>query len=175
MAEEQQVAEAPVETGQAPSEDWKASLPDDIKGNQLIHNLESVEALAKTAIHAQSMVGADKVPVPGKWANDDDWNSVYTKLGKPENAEGYKLEVKEGTKVVFVGQGVTSDNVSLPTYLTADGTLRSTDHELGITLSHDTTTMKTTVTFTKETPADGTIIRVERANDKYLKFRNEGI
>ena len=83
--------------------------------------------------------------------------------------------VKEGTKVVFVGQGVTSDNVSLPTYLTADGTLRSTDHELGITLSHNTTTMKTTVTFTKETPADGTIIRVERANDKYLKFRNEGI
>ena len=83
--------------------------------------------------------------------------------------------VKEGTKVVFVGQGVTSDNVSLPTYLTADGTLRSTDHELGITLSHNTTTMKTTVTFTKETPADGTIIKVERANDKYLKFRNEGI
>ena len=83
--------------------------------------------------------------------------------------------VKEGTKVVFVGQGVTSDNVSLPTYLTADGTLRSTDHELGITLSHNTTTMKTTVTFTKETPADGTIIRVERANDKYLKFKNEGI
>jgi len=83
--------------------------------------------------------------------------------------------VKEGTKVVFVGQGVTSDNVSSPTYLTADGTLRSTDHELGITLSHNTTTMKTTVTFTKETPADGTIIKVERANDKYLKFRNEGI
>ena len=83
--------------------------------------------------------------------------------------------VKEGTKVVFVGQGVTADNISSPTYLTADGTLRSTDHELGITLSHNTTTMKTTVTFTKETPADGTIIRVERANDKYLKFRNEGI
>ena len=99
MAEEQQVAEAPVETGQAPSEDWKASLPEDIKGNQLIHNLESVEALAKTAIHAQSLVGAEKLPIPGKWANDDDWNSVYTKLGKPENAEGYKLEVKEGTKV----------------------------------------------------------------------------
>ena len=83
--------------------------------------------------------------------------------------------VKEGTKVVFVGQGVTADNISSPTYLTADGTLRSTDHELGITLTHNTTTMKTTVTFTKETPADGTIIRVERANDKYLKFRNEGI
>ena len=83
--------------------------------------------------------------------------------------------VKEGTTTVFVGSGVTADNISSPTYLTADGTISSTDHELGITLSHNTTTLKTTVTFTKEAPADGTIIRVERANDKYLKFRNEGI
>ena len=99
MAEEQQVAEAPVETGQAPSEDWKASLPEDIRDNQLIHNANSIESLAKTAIHAQSMIGADKIAVPGRWANDDDWNNVYTKLGKPEDAQGYKLELKEGTQV----------------------------------------------------------------------------
>ena len=99
MAEEQQVAEAPVETGQAPSEDWKASLPEDIRDNQLIHNANSIESLAKTAIHAQSLIGADKLAIPGKWANDDDWNNVYTKLGKPEDAQGYKLELKEGTQV----------------------------------------------------------------------------
>jgi hypothetical protein len=83
--------------------------------------------------------------------------------------------VKEGTDTVFVGQGVTADNNIKPTYLTADGTLRSADHELGITLSHDTTAKKTTITFTKEVPADGTIIKVERSNDKYLKFRDKGI
>ena len=83
--------------------------------------------------------------------------------------------VKEGTETVFVGQGVTADNNIKPTYLTADGTLRSADHELGITLSHNTTTKKTTITFTKEVPSDGTIIKVERANDKYLKFRDKGI
>jgi hypothetical protein len=83
--------------------------------------------------------------------------------------------VKEGTNTVFVGQGVTADNNIKPTYLTADGTIRSADHELGITLSHNTTTMKTTITFTKEIPQAGTIIKVERANDKYLKFRDKGI
>ena len=83
--------------------------------------------------------------------------------------------VKEGTSKVFVGQGVTADNNITPTYLTADGTLRSADHELGITLSHDTTTKKTTITFTKEVPQAGTIIKVERSNDKYLKFRDKGI
>jgi len=91
MAEEQ-VADAPVvETGEAPS-DWKASLPDDIKNNSLIHNMDDVETLAKTAIHAQSMVGAEKIAIPGNWANDDDWNGVYTKLGRPEAAEGYDLK-----------------------------------------------------------------------------------
>ena len=83
--------------------------------------------------------------------------------------------VKEGTDTVFVGKGVTADNNISPTYLTADGTLRSADHELGITLSHNTTTMKTTITFTKEVPQAGTIIKVERSNDKYLAFRNKGI
>ena len=83
--------------------------------------------------------------------------------------------VKEGTNTVFVGHGVTADNNIKPTYLTADGTLRSADHEFGITLSHDTTTLKTTITFTKEVPTAGTIIKVERSNDKYLKFRDKGI
>ena len=83
--------------------------------------------------------------------------------------------VKEGTQTVFVGQGVTADNNIKPAYLTADGIIRSADHEFGITLSHNTTTKKTTITFTKEVPSAGTIIKVERANDKYLKFRDKGI
>ena len=83
--------------------------------------------------------------------------------------------VKEGGNKVFVGSGVTADNNIKPTYLTADGTLRSADHELGITLTHNTTTKKTTITFTKEVPQPGTLIKVERSNDKYLKFRDKGI
>ena len=85
------------------------------------------------------------------------------------------LLITEGNDTVFVGQGVTADNNIKPTYLTADGTIRSADHEFGITLTHDTTTKKTTITFTKEVPSAGTIIKVERANDKYLKFRDKGI
>ena len=83
--------------------------------------------------------------------------------------------VKEGSSVVFVGSGVTADNNVVPSYMTVDGTLRSADHEFGVTLTHDTTNKKTTITFTKEVPAEGTIIKVERSNDKYLAFRNKGI
>ena len=58
---------------------------------------------------------------------------------------------------------------------TTDDVIRSADHEFGIKLSHDTTNKKTTITFVKEAPASGTIIRVNRLNDKYLKFRDKGI
>jgi hypothetical protein len=85
------------------------------------------------------------------------------------------IYVLEGNDQVYVGNGVTADNNNDPTWLTADNNLRSTDHEYGIELSHDTANKKTTITFTKETPAQGTIIRVERSNDKYLKFRDKGI
>ena len=85
------------------------------------------------------------------------------------------LLIKEGSDVVYIGQGVTADNSIKPTYLTTDGTLRSADHELGIALSHNTDNKATTITFTKETPSAGTIIKVERSNDKYLKFRDKGI
>jgi hypothetical protein len=83
--------------------------------------------------------------------------------------------VLEGPEQVYVGDGVTADNSIDPVWLTADNTLRSSDHEYGIELTHDTTNKKTTITFTKEVPTAGTIIRVERSNDKYLKFRDKGI
>jgi len=85
------------------------------------------------------------------------------------------IYVLEGTEQVYVGEGVTADNSIDPVWLTADNTLRSSDHEYGIELTHDTTNRKTTITFTKEVPSAGTIIRVERSNDKYLKFRDKGI
>jgi len=85
------------------------------------------------------------------------------------------IYVLEGTEQVYVGEGVTADNNIDPSWLTADNTLRSSDHEYGIELSHDTVNRKTTITFTKEVPSAGTIIKVERSNDKYLKFRDKGI
>ena len=78
--------------------------------------------------------------------------------------------VKEGSNRVYVGYSIKADGS-----LEADSDLRSADHEFGIELTHNTTTLKTTITFVKSAPADGTIITVDRANDKYLKFNGKGI
>ena len=99
----EQVAEV-ADAAVAPSDeaavaaDWKAALPDDLREHPSIAGMQDVASLAKSMVHAQSMVGADKIAVPGKWADDEDWSQVYDKLGRPASAEDYGLqfEVPDG-------------------------------------------------------------------------------
>ena len=79
------VSETPVETN------WRDSLSDDIRGDASLENINDINSLAKGYVHAQRMVGADKIALPGKYATEDDWQQVYTKLGRPESPENYEL------------------------------------------------------------------------------------
>ena len=75
--------------------DWKGSLPDDIAGDKSLENIKDISSLAKSYIHAQKLVGADKIPVPNKYATDKDWDEVYSRLGRPKTADEYKFDVKD--------------------------------------------------------------------------------
>ena len=54
-----------------------------------------MEDLLKSYKHAQSLVGADKIPVPNKHATEEDWNEVFKRLGAPEKPEDYKYDFKD--------------------------------------------------------------------------------
>jgi hypothetical protein len=103
--------------------------------------------------------------------------------------EDLKLDFK---KIHFIiDRYIVSKSKVTPTTLTGDGStlsflLDEIVHEEDILvkqnstisvfdtdfkLTHDVPAQKTTVIFTSA-PTDGTIIRVERANDKYLKFKD---
>ena len=79
--------------------DWKASLSDEIRNEKSLENISDIESLAKSFVHAQKLVGADKIPVPNKFATEDDWNKVYEKLGRPKDATGYKFNLPEDKTV----------------------------------------------------------------------------
>jgi len=49
------------------------------------------------------MIGQDKVAVPNENSTDDQWNEVYGKLGRPESADKYKLEVNSETAQIDEG------------------------------------------------------------------------
>ena len=75
--------------------DWKASLSDEIRADKSLENIKDIEGLAKSYVHAQKLVGSDKIPVPNKFATDKDWDAVYEKLGRPADATGYKYDLPE--------------------------------------------------------------------------------
>ena len=79
--------------------DWKASLSDEIRADKSLENINDIESLAKSYVHAQKLVGADKIPVPNKFATEKDWDAVYQKLGRPETADGYKYNLPEDQKI----------------------------------------------------------------------------
>ena len=79
--------------------DWKAGLSDDLRADKSLENIKDISSLAKSYIHAQRLVGADKIPVPNKFATEKDWDAVYEKLGRPKTADEYKYNLSEDQKV----------------------------------------------------------------------------
>lgn len=98
---EEQGAVAPVETGEAPSDDWKSSLPTELQSDPSLQHIGSVEGMAKSYINAQKMVGAEKLAIPGNWATDEDWDLVYNKLGRPQDPGEYEFSLGEDANEEF--------------------------------------------------------------------------
>ena len=71
-------------------------IPDEYRGEKSLSNFRDMGDFVKSYLSAQKIVGADKIPVPNKFATEDDWKAVFNKLGAPEKPEDYKYSFKEG-------------------------------------------------------------------------------
>ena len=76
---------------------WKEAISEEFREDPNIAKFTEIDALAKSYINATRMIGQDKVAVPNNNSTDDQWNEVYGKLGRPESADKYKLEVQSET------------------------------------------------------------------------------
>ena len=82
---------------------WKDSISQEFREDPNISKFTEIDALAKSYINATRMIGQDKVAVPNQNSTDDQWNEVYSKLGRPESPDQYKLDVK--SEVVPLDEG----------------------------------------------------------------------
>ena len=74
---------------------FKDLIPESFKEEKSLDNFNNMEDFVKSYLHAQKLVGADKIPVPNKHATDEDWNEVFKRLGAPETPEDYKYNLKD--------------------------------------------------------------------------------
>ena len=96
---------------------WKETISEEFRSDPNIAKFTEIDALAKSYINATKMIGQDKVAVPNNNSTEDQWNEVYSKLGRPESPDKYELNVK-------------SDVV--PIDETAIKTFAETSHKLGL-------------------------------------------
>jgi hypothetical protein len=80
-------------------ENWKDALPDDLKASKTIEKYKTIQELAKAHENLQKIMGNEKVAIPQK-GDAEGLRGVLQKLGLPEKAEDYKIDIDESkTKV----------------------------------------------------------------------------
>lgn len=94
-AETTVLTEQPAQQTETKQYNFKDLIPESFKEEKSLQNFNNMEDFVKSYLHAQKMVGANKIPVPNKYATEDDWKEVYDKLGRPETPDGYKYSFKE--------------------------------------------------------------------------------
>ncbi len=82
---------------------WKSSISEEFRNDPNIEKFTEIDALAKSYINATRMIGQDKVAVPNKNSTEDQWNEVYSKLGRPESADKYALNIESEAVVMDEG------------------------------------------------------------------------
>ena len=83
-------------SGEQTQNNFQDLIPEEYRGEKSLSNFKDMNDFVKSYLSAQKIVGADKIPVPNKFATEDDWKAVFTKLGAPENPDDYKYNFKEG-------------------------------------------------------------------------------
>jgi len=94
------IATAPTPPPAPAPADWRSDLPDDIRENPSLAKFTSKEAVAKSYLNLEKMLGADKVVVP-KEGDTEGWKAFYKAAGAVEKPEDYGF-----TKPATIPEGV---------------------------------------------------------------------
>lgn len=66
----------------------KNHIPEELQEEKMWENVKDTAGLLKSYAHAQKLTGSS-IRLPGEEATEEDWNEIFTKLGRPEDLEGY--------------------------------------------------------------------------------------
>jgi len=85
--------ETPAEVAQGGAgNDFLSTIPEDLRDHPSLGPIKDVENLARSYVNAQRLIGADKLPMPVN-PTTEDLDNIYSRLGRPESAEGYEIPV----------------------------------------------------------------------------------
>ena len=74
------------------SENWRDSLPEDLRDNESLQKFTTIDGLAKSYVNAEQMIGKDKMVMP---ESESESTEVYSRLGRPEESSGYAYDLPQ--------------------------------------------------------------------------------
>ena len=132
------------------NQDWRSSLPDELKNDATLQNFKDVESLAKTVVHQQKVLGS-RIPIP---KTDEEKSELYTKLGRPESGEAYEFTIPETHKSHFNEDQVKEfRNVAHQIGLNNEQTKALIDFQVK-SVDHEIQRQSTDLTVTKQATED---------------------
>lgn len=81
--------------GGGDSGSFKDSVPEAYREKSYMADIDSADKLFQQFDNAQQLIGKKTVGVPTAESSIDDWNSFYTKMGRPETSDKYEFESLE--------------------------------------------------------------------------------
>jgi len=85
--------QAPVmDNATAQENDWRSQITDEgLKAHASLEKFKTPQDLFKSYTELERLVGKEKIPVPTEKDGKELWDTVYSRLGRPETPKGYKL------------------------------------------------------------------------------------
>lgn len=100
--------------------DFRTQIPEEFRNEPSLQTINDLPTLVKGYVHAQRLVGQDRVAIPKQDAPAEEWNNFYQKLGRPESPDKYEFTDLK------LPQGLEIDEQVL-------GQTRGVFHKLGLT------------------------------------------
>ena len=86
--------------GGDPKQEFLNQLPEGLRAEASLQDFTGVEGLAKSFVEARKMIGnKNNVRLPSGEEGDNDWDTVYKKMGRPDAPDGYNLKTPEDVKI----------------------------------------------------------------------------
>lgn len=71
------------------SENWRETLPEDIRDKKIFGRTKDFAGMARSLAHFESMSQADTMVKPSETSGDDAWNEYYRIGGRPDTPQEY--------------------------------------------------------------------------------------
>ncbi len=70
-------------------ENWRESLPEDIRSDTVFDRVKDFHGMAKSLASAERMIGKDKIAIPNENSSEAELDAWHRAGGRPDTVEGY--------------------------------------------------------------------------------------